>query len=250
MTVDTGRLTGRAGLPAAGRRRRGAGGDLPEPGGRLHDLPADVPVPHRRPAARGVLRRRRARDAGAQGARRPVLAARRRPHARGGPRDARADLGEVRRGRTRRSAPCSTTPRPLTSPASWSGCGPRARFSTDTSRSRTLAASSPPSASCTSRRCSTPSSCCAASSTGSTSRPTGRLRVVDYKGLAVDTPLPTPDGWTTMGEVEVGDRLIGFDGTSDHDHGEVGGPPPTVLSHHACATAAQSSATTCTSGRS
>ncbi|OZC49458.1 replicative DNA helicase [Rhodococcus sp. WWJCD1] len=28
------------------------------------------------------------------------------------------------------------------------------------------------------------------------------------KALALDTPLPTPDGWTTMGEVAVGDRLI------------------------------------------
>jgi replicative DNA helicase len=27
------------------------------------------------------------------------------------------------------------------------------------------------------------------------------------KALALDTPLPTPDGWTTMGEVRVGDRL-------------------------------------------
>lgn len=32
------------------------------------------------------------------------------------------------------------------------------------------------------------------------------------KALALDTPLPTPDGWTTMGEVEVGDELIGADG--------------------------------------
>ncbi|WP_433491334.1 replicative DNA helicase [Nocardia grenadensis] len=32
------------------------------------------------------------------------------------------------------------------------------------------------------------------------------------KALALDTPLPTPDGWTTMGEVRVGDRLIGADG--------------------------------------
>ena len=28
------------------------------------------------------------------------------------------------------------------------------------------------------------------------------------KALALDTPLPTPDGWTTMGEVEVGDILF------------------------------------------
>lgn len=32
------------------------------------------------------------------------------------------------------------------------------------------------------------------------------------KALALDTPLPTPTGWTTMGEVAVGDRLIGSDG--------------------------------------
>ena len=42
--------------------------------------------------------------------------------------------------------------------------------------------------------------------------PTGEVRVVDYKGLALDTPLPTPAGWTTMGEVRVGDALIGSDG--------------------------------------
>jgi replicative DNA helicase len=33
------------------------------------------------------------------------------------------------------------------------------------------------------------------------------------KALALDTPLPTPDGWTTMGEVRVGDQLMGADGT-------------------------------------
>ncbi|MGW4098547.1 replicative DNA helicase [Mycobacterium sp. NPDC004974] len=32
------------------------------------------------------------------------------------------------------------------------------------------------------------------------------------KALALDTPLPTPSGWTTMGEVAVGDYLIGADG--------------------------------------
>jgi replicative DNA helicase len=32
------------------------------------------------------------------------------------------------------------------------------------------------------------------------------------KALSLDTPLPTPTGWTTMGEVEVGDMLIGADG--------------------------------------
>ncbi|MPY98814.1 MAG: replicative DNA helicase [Actinophytocola sp.] len=34
------------------------------------------------------------------------------------------------------------------------------------------------------------------------------------KALALDTPLPTPSGWTTMGEVAVGDELLGADGLS------------------------------------
>ena len=32
------------------------------------------------------------------------------------------------------------------------------------------------------------------------------------KALALDTPLPTPSGWTTMGEVEVGDELYDAEG--------------------------------------
>jgi replicative DNA helicase len=32
------------------------------------------------------------------------------------------------------------------------------------------------------------------------------------KALALDTPLPTPDGWTTMGEVEPGSQVLGADG--------------------------------------
>ncbi len=32
------------------------------------------------------------------------------------------------------------------------------------------------------------------------------------KALALDTPLPTPWGWTTMGRIEVGDQLVGADG--------------------------------------
>ncbi|MCF6389786.1 replicative DNA helicase [Mycobacterium sp. MBM] len=32
------------------------------------------------------------------------------------------------------------------------------------------------------------------------------------KALALDTPLPTPTGWTTMGDVSVGDELLGADG--------------------------------------
>ncbi|RHA38825.1 replicative DNA helicase [Cellulomonas rhizosphaerae] len=33
------------------------------------------------------------------------------------------------------------------------------------------------------------------------------------KALALDTPLATPTGWTTMGEVQVGDQLLAADGT-------------------------------------
>lgn len=33
------------------------------------------------------------------------------------------------------------------------------------------------------------------------------------KALALDTPIPTPSGWTTMGEVSVGDEVLGADGT-------------------------------------
>ncbi len=32
------------------------------------------------------------------------------------------------------------------------------------------------------------------------------------KALALDTPLPTPTGWTTMGEVAAGDQVVGADG--------------------------------------
>ena len=32
------------------------------------------------------------------------------------------------------------------------------------------------------------------------------------KALALDTPLPTPEGWTTMGAVQAGDQLMGADG--------------------------------------
>src|ERR671921_59828 len=32
------------------------------------------------------------------------------------------------------------------------------------------------------------------------------------KSLALDTPIPTPSGWTTMGQVVVGDQVIGADG--------------------------------------
>ncbi|MCG2621832.1 replicative DNA helicase [Arthrobacter sp. I2-34] len=33
------------------------------------------------------------------------------------------------------------------------------------------------------------------------------------KALALDTPLPTPQGWTTMGEIRTGDQVLAADGT-------------------------------------
>ncbi|QGJ90507.1 Cas4 family exonuclease [Mycobacterium phage Traft412] len=41
----------------------------------------------------------------------------------------------------------------------------------------------------------------------------GEVLVVDYKGLDLDTKLPTPDGWTTMRDVQVGDTVFAHDGT-------------------------------------
>ena len=32
------------------------------------------------------------------------------------------------------------------------------------------------------------------------------------KALALDTPIPTPTGWTTMGDIEPGDMVLGADG--------------------------------------
>ena len=40
----------------------------------------------------------------------------------------------------------------------------------------------------------------------------GDILFID-EALALDTPLPTPDGWTTVGEVRVGDMLIGATGS-------------------------------------
>lgn len=42
---------------------------------------------------------------------------------------------------------------------------------------------------------------------------TVRTYVSDYKGLALDTPIPTPEGWTTMGRVCVGDFVLGTGGS-------------------------------------
>lgn len=37
---------------------------------------------------------------------------------------------------------------------------------------------------------------------------TGRILIVDYKGLPLDTPIYTTDGWKTMGTVQVGDMIF------------------------------------------
>lgn len=36
--------------------------------------------------------------------------------------------------------------------------------------------------------------------------------VADWKGLALDTPIPTPSGWTTMADLAVGDKVLSSDG--------------------------------------
>lgn len=39
------------------------------------------------------------------------------------------------------------------------------------------------------------------------------FRVIDHKGLAIDTPVPTPDGWSLVGDLQVGDMVFGSDGS-------------------------------------
>ena len=146
------RLTPRA-SPAERTRTPVDGVDVlgalsPEPGRRLHDLPAALPLPHHRPAARAVLARRRARHRGAQGARGPLRPARRRAHPRAGPRPAGPGLGRAARDGAASSPRCSAARVPRRRLADLL---PRGR-STATSRWRTHAASSRPSASSTSRR--------------------------------------------------------------------------------------------------
>lgn len=54
---------------------------------------------------------------------------------------------------------------------------------------------------------------CRASSAGAASKDGGKETfVVPDEALSLDTPLPTPEGWTTMGHVAAGDLLIGSDG--------------------------------------
>lgn len=45
-----------------------------------------------------------------------------------------------------------------------------------------------------------------------TDSPFGKPVIMDLKGLPLDTKLVTPTGWTTMGEVEVGDEVFDKDG--------------------------------------
>lgn len=45
-----------------------------------------------------------------------------------------------------------------------------------------------------------------------TVREDGSLIIEDWKGLALDTLLPTPSGWTTMGDVQEGDEILGSNG--------------------------------------
>lgn len=40
----------------------------------------------------------------------------------------------------------------------------------------------------------------------------GVIEYIDYKGLALDTKIPTPNGWTTMGEIKVGDSVFDANG--------------------------------------
>ena len=42
------------------------------------------------------------------------------------------------------------------------------------------------------------------------------LTLTDHKGVALDTRIPTPSGWTTMGELREGDEVFGADGLVSH----------------------------------
>lgn len=42
--------------------------------------------------------------------------------------------------------------------------------------------------------------------------PAGTVLILDLKGLALDTPIPTPTGWTTMAAVQVDEQVIDSDG--------------------------------------
>ena len=101
------------------RRRRRARLAVAEPGQRLHVLPAALPLPHHRPAARAALARRRARHGGPQGAGGPLRPAGRRAHPRAGhatcwcPSWERAARGRARARRDVRRADEAARPRDL-----------------------------------------------------------------------------------------------------------------------------------------
>lgn len=38
------------------------------------------------------------------------------------------------------------------------------------------------------------------------------IEVIDWKGLPIETPIPTPEGWSTMGELKIGDLVFDKDG--------------------------------------
>lgn len=38
------------------------------------------------------------------------------------------------------------------------------------------------------------------------------LEIIDWKGLPIETPIPTPKGWTTMGDLKIGDAVFDKDG--------------------------------------
>lgn len=40
--------------------------------------------------------------------------------------------------------------------------------------------------------------------------------------LALDTPIPTPSGWTTMAKLKVGDKVFGSDGQPSWSGGSPG----------------------------
>ena len=164
------------GRAEAGERRRAAPSvAVAQPRGRLQDLPAALPLPHDRPAARAQEPRRGARHAGARRAgaavrpARPPSAPSRPPRScsPGAGRELREEPGVAelfavaqddgaRPRRRRRSRSRPGWPRP----GSWSRT---------TSRSRTRPASSRTAARSWSRSPCPTGCCCAASSTGSTS---------------------------------------------------------------------------------
>ena len=94
----------------AGRRRRRARRAVAEPGLRLHDLPAALPLPHHRPAARAAVARRACAARWCTRCSRTSSTCRRAERTPDqAPRPAGARLGGAARGRAGRSPRCSPT---------------------------------------------------------------------------------------------------------------------------------------------